>query len=660
MRSMMLITLIALQSFPCYPQEKPECWIQKTNFMINSELPDDNPIDVFHYNIHLNVLPEEELIFAQANLDLCILDSNQNSFYLNFVGLKIDSIFINMKKVEILYNGKKLFFNLTNNKDTTKVQIYYHGHPQNDGFGGFFFSNRFIYTIGQGIYTNPPSMLRYWIPSHDVPNDKATLEMYINVPKEFQAISNGLLQSVNFQTETQKSNYYWYERHPISPYLIGIAIGNFAQFNKKMISVTGDTIPIEFYIYHEDKEKALEDWKNVPGMLSEFEKIFTSYPFDRYSMVELPNRGAMEHQTMTSFSSMMIQGNHQYENIVAHELAHHWFGNLVTITDWKDLWLNEAFATYSEALYFEALNGRDYLKHYMDEMRTIYLKEVNRLGSFSIYDPRYLWSATVYQKGAWVLHMLRWSMGDQEFFTAIREYIDRFAFGNVTTKDFVQIMQEHSHIKLDWFFDQWLYQSGHPDLALSWQIEEKMKKEYVIHLHVVQTQKGSVFKLPAEIMIKSASTSTFALDTVQIDQRESDFIFKSSDLPEALIFDPSNWLLKEYKTVSIPSKDHFTVGKFALGNSYPNPFYPLMGQSFTTIHFQVAENGSPQPVTLAIYNILGQSERIIIEGIKTAGEYTCEWDGRDANGNLVPSGIYFYRLQSEKQNISKKLLLIDR
>jgi hypothetical protein len=256
--------------------------------------------------------------------------------------------------------------------------------------------------------------------------------------------------------------------------------------------------------------------------------------------------------------------------------------------------------------------------------------------------------------------MLRWLMGDEQFFSAIKNYLERFAYGNAVTKDFTQVMQEHSKRDLGWFFQQWIYQPGHPDLNLSWYFEETPRNDYVVHLKVVQKQKENTYILPSEIMIETASTSTFLLDTILIDQREMKFTFKVTDPPVSLAFDPHHWLLKENNMISIPSKDHFMIGKVALGNSHPNPFLPSIEGSPVAIHFQITEQFSLRPVSLAIYNIIGQKVKVLTEGAKVSGEYTCHWDGRDVDGNLVPSGIYFYRLQSEDQCSTKKMVLMQR
>jgi aminopeptidase N len=583
---------------------------------------------------------------------------NYSSLSLDLVSLTVDSVFCDSQRVDFVRTRTRLYPEWQFSGGCHQVIVYYHGTPSNDGFGGFFFGDNYIYTVGQGIYSDPPSMFRYWTPSHDVPSDKAILDAHITVPSPLQAISNGLCLRIEENPDSTKT-YHWRESHPIATYLIALAVGEFAVCQHPYVSTDGDTIPIEFYTYPERFNITTEDWKNLPQMMAFFESLISPYPFDRYSMVELPNRGAMEHQTMTSYSTNLVTGDHRFDYVVAHELAHHWWGNWVTLSDWREIWLNEGFATYCEALYMEFLHGEEEMISYMADLATLYYQEVQRLGFFSIYDPDYLWGATIYQKGAWTLHMLRWLVGDSCFFDTMREYGRSFGYGNSTIADFKLKMEINSGKDLTSFFDQWIYAASTPQLRVGWDYRQSGADTFDLKLRIDQTQSGGFFySLPLEVEIQTESGAV--LDTIVLQKDSEVFVLSVSPKPEVLIIDPRGWLLKEVDIFQEPLPEGFRAGELALAQSYPNPFLPDGEKSFVEIGVQIGLKHSPLPVSLKIYNVLGQEIETLVERKMSAGLYTFVWDGTDNRGDPVPSGLYFYQLKSPEKVLSKRMSIIRR
>jgi aminopeptidase N len=612
-----------------------------------------NPIDVMHYNVQLELFPAELSVHGIAQLSIHSQAEDLTTFYLNLETLQVNSVFVNSVAAAYQHTAGILYVTLPQPADTFNVVVDYEGTPGNDGFGGFFFSGDYIYTIGEGVNSNPPSMLRYWVPSHDVPDDKATLDMIVMVPSSFEAFSNGTL--IDKETSAAGSTFHWHEDHPIAPYLIAIAAGDYATFNLPYRSISGDSLPLRGIVYPNHLHTAQIDFQHLPQMMSFFEHTFMPYPFSRYSMVEANNRGAMEHQTMTTYSTQLLTGDNRNDYIVAHELSHHWWGDLVTCGDWKDIWLNEGFATYCEALYFESLNGSAYLHQYMNALAETYFAEVARRGHFPIYNPAYMWGGTIYQKGAWVLHMLRSTLGDELFFKTLQTYAHEFAYSSALISDFIRVAETVSGQDLQQFFQQWIYQAGYPDLDISWGADKQSDGSFLASITVEQKQWDRFqFKFPLEITLLTADGSF--PDTLAILHQRDQFEEVLQQKPVALLIDPNSRLLKKYDILETPNEPGFPPNSFILAQNYPNPF---SRDSQTRIVYQTPVTSAPHPVRIRVYNILGQEVKTLLDQMMPSGIHSSFWDGRDALGSPVPAGLYFLRLTSGNVTLDKKMTIFE-
>lgn len=651
MKKLLFVAYFFSLCFSLQPQVKHAYGVEPPllkNEFISEEA---NPIDVQHYDVDLVIDMTNKRLIGSVQLSIHITDPHASSFYLHLISLTITNAIKNGQSISFSRSDDKVYFTIDSHSQDFILTLDYAGTPGNDGFGGFFFQNNYAFTIGQGLYSQPPSMLRHWIPSHDVPSDKATLDLRLTVPKELDAFANGRLISTTIKNNTK--TFYWQETHPIATYLIAIAVGEYVQLDMPFVSRNGKSLSLEFYVFPNDVNKAHRDWSNLPRMLTFYEQAFTPYPFDRYSMAQAYNRGAMEHQTMTTYSHELITGDNRYDYIVAHELAHHWWGDLVTLADWRDIWLNEGFATYSEALYFQHLFGNDYLGHYMEALSEIYFSEVTRRGHFPIYDPEYMWGGTIYQKGAWVLHMLRWTIGEQAFWSTLQTWAQRYAYANASIADFIVIAEEQSGQELQWFFDQWIYRAGYPDFDIAWDYQKNAEMGYTVTIDLQQQQWDKFqFVAPVEAQIQTSTKSL--LDTLWSRSQQQEFQIDLDAAPINLIVDPNNWLLKQYDVVGTPSPPGVTPNDFYLAQNYPNPF--LQGTK-TEIFYQVAQINSPYALSIKVYNIIGQEVATLIDASLHGGLYNVSWDGKDNSGRLVPPGVYFYRLNSEQHYIEKKLVV---
>jgi aminopeptidase N len=259
------------------------------------------------------------------------------------------------------------------------------------------------------------------------------------------------------------------------------------------------------------------------------------YPFDKYGHSLFENYGgAMEHQSNTSYYSGLIRGDNAYDDIVAHELGHQWFGDYVTLADWDDIWLNEGFATFTEYLWNEHF-APDNLAQLMAAREQYYISNEVRVGRYPLYAPPadFLFGVTIYEKGAWVLAMLRYQLGDEAFFAGMRAYLTAHAYGNATTADFERAMEEASGSDLRPFFDQWVYGSGFPTYQTSWK-SRPVNGHFQVDLRIRQTQKGGtkVYTTPLDVEVVSA-------DGTRV-RRRVDVVARKTVVSLCFDFDPAN------------------------------------------------------------------------------------------------------------------------
>jgi aminopeptidase N len=506
--------------------------------------------DVLHYQIDMDIdIPGDSVRMASVLINCRSETDTLTTVDLDFRGMTIDSITVDGVLRNYIWEPDQLLIHLgsaISQGDTFLVAVYYHGHPVTAGGNGLFIDSDVTFTMAE------PEGARLWYPCYDKPSDKATADLNITVPDDYIVASNGVLVETVADEKAKTMTYRWSEGYPITTYLISLAISQYATFSYWYYGEQ-DTMEIACYAPPAESANAVVDFANLPEMIACYSEIFGLYPFieEKYGMATFPWGGAMEHQTCTSWG-FPLPGNQYYDWVVAHELAHQWWGDWVSPDDWRDIWLNEGFATYSEALWWEYLYGDWGLRSYMQEMQDYYIWwENSGYGSrFPIYDPPpgYMFSATEYEKAGCVLHMLRFTVGDSTFFHILRTYGATYSYGNAVTEDFQVICENLSGQDLDWFFDQWIYDQGYPEYKFVWTSEDQGGKAYDVNITIAQVQANApIFNMPVELGITTAYEEI--LDTVIVDQASEVLQFMVQDEPLSIQLDPNRWLLCEKEEV---------------------------------------------------------------------------------------------------------------
>lgn len=541
-RTILAITLIILILLsPLFPVQKNKKKLSITGTQSDYISPNQYDINILKYDISIDLYPGEKLLKGNVTITGVVTNKNITELVLNFYkNMNISSAMINGRTVTYTRNEKQISFSLSEiQSDTFSVNIVYSGTPKRMGFSSFTFGQINDQSVVYSL--NEPEFASTWFPCNDIPGDKALLDIKITNDSSKTSVSNGKLLSVSINGN--RKTYHWRTYYPISTYLICLYSSDYVEFDDKYVSLDkADTMAIKYFVLPGKEENAKIDFSDHPDMLKYFSETFGEYPFikEKYGVAEfLWQMGAIEHQTITGIGTNFIGGKKFFNDIYSHELAHQWWGNAVGLKSWKDIWLNEGFATYCEALYVEQKAGKSALQSEM-------MSKFNNNFYGTIYDPDDLFSNTVYDKGAWVLHMLRWEIGDTDFFKLLRNYFAEYRYKNASIDDFKILAEKISEKDLAKFFDQWIYKgTGIINTTYSWEKDEDDNK-FNVDLQLEQAQNEyEVYQFLLEVKIKFDDGSTESR-IVEIDKRENEIELTFSKNPMSITLDPNNWLLATF------------------------------------------------------------------------------------------------------------------
>jgi aminopeptidase N len=422
--------------------------------------------DAQHYDLQLawndftNEISSTVTMTAQATQDL-------KTFNLDFHGFMISQLAVNGMTAVFERADRELTITpsepLLEGSQFT-VAVTYNGIPA-EGIAHFYDDFAHGWTrYDKGVYVaSEPDAASYWFPVNDHPLDKATYTFAITVPKTYIVAANGLLQGVDERGST--STYHWESVHPMASYLATVNIADFTL----QTAVGPDNLPIRNYLPPGLAASNAAAINKLPDMIAYFNDVFGTYPFEAYGMVVADTKlpFALESQTLSLFGKQVVVGEGGPETVIAHELAHQWFGDSVSLANWKDIWLNEGFATYASFLWWEHTAGANVFDQIMTNLYKELVDPTNLPGRFAPPgnpQPRQLFNSGVYRRGAWVLHALRLRVGDETFFNILRGYYQRYQYANATTDDFIYVAELVSGQDLSNFFDAWLYDERVPDV----------------------------------------------------------------------------------------------------------------------------------------------------------------------------------------------------
>lgn len=565
--------------------------------------------------------------------------------------LIIDSIKVDGVSATYSTSGDSLLIDLPqtyNTDDSFNIEIGYHGSwSVTSGQTGFVYypQNYNANTLHSIAYTlGEPWYARRWMPCYDEPYDKADYGCIISVtvPDSFIVCGNGELIDVSSNPDSTIT-YTWEEKYPITTYLMHFGASIYSVWSDWYHMSSGDSIETRHFMWPEDSAQSVTSFQHINTAMALFDSMYGSYPFDRYGQdVVYPfSWGGMEHQEMTTIHRSWLLN--QSENGMAHELAHMWWGDMVTCIDFRDIWLNEGFATYSDANYNWHRFGHSQFINTMQSRAQAYF-QADAQSRRPLYDPPsgqiFSWGYT-YCKASWVVHMLRY-LDQNNFFPAVAVYRDSFEYSTANTEDLKKVSSQVYGNDLTWFFDEWVYDQGHPEYEIYWFCEPS-GGNYLVTINVWQTQTNAppVFHMPVQIRLNTTSGDT--LVQIPVDNTHEHRQYTISDSATSIDFDPDLWLLKRAQV-------YYGIEEFVEDRPVYNDIFfssnPARNPKITYVINQ------PGEVCVTLYDATGRFSKKVFAGKREAGHYV-------STPLHLPAGVYFCKLETPVSSKVKKLVIID-
>ena len=516
--------------------------------------PINKNIDIKHYVFKLSLSDADNEITGTTLVTLSFKEAGMQNFRLDFInktsarkdkGMVVDAVSVNNAAVNYTHKNDELIISLpapSTKNQTITFTIQYHGIP----FDGLRIGNT---KLGDRSFFNEnwPNRGRHWLPIVDHPYDKATSEFIVKAPSHYKVVSNGLLMEESELSNSTRLTH-WKQSVPVSSWLFVLGVADFAvkyvdEFRGKSIQtwVYAKNREAGFYDFDEPTKKVLEFYSNYVG----------PYAYEKLANIQTPSvNGGMETSSAIFYGEDLVTGkrDERTRNVVIHEIAHQWFGNAITETTWDDAWLSEGFATFFTLLFIENEYGKEeYTKGIIKARKSVYDMSV-KMPNFSIVSERTaekedVTSGITYQKGAWVIHMLRNLMGEKNFKKGIQNYYAKYFNANTNTDEFRAEMEKVSGKDLKLFFKQWLYQPINPTINASWTYNASTKK---LQIRLNQAQQF-LYNVPVEIGYYKKGANTPTILTMNLKDKDQAFSFPLATAPEKLELDPRALLLNDGK-----------------------------------------------------------------------------------------------------------------
>jgi aminopeptidase N len=615
--------------------------------------PDDRGYDVLAYDLDLAVAVAQHRLAGTASITFRALAPPPAALRLDLVDV--------MAATTVTWDGAPAAFVQRGDSllvtppialaagDTVTVAVTYAGEPPRHGI---YYSGLMFRQYGQITPDDPtddgpivanvsePYSSHSWFPCKDHPSDKATLRLAATVPDSLIAVSNGVLRQESSPGPGLR-RFVWATPNPIASYLISLAVCDYVSRTE----TCGD-LPLQYHVFPTDVDSAEVAYARTCEMVGFLGEIAGPYPFpgEKYAQCEISWIGAMENQTATAMAQAVVLDGANAELVVLHELAHQWFGDSLTPRAWHDVWLNEGFARYCEGLWLERTQGREAYLHYM------YLIGPGRdpdlfagAGLLGAPDPDRLFDTLVYNKGAWLLHILRGQLGDDAFFRCLRDYATRpdLRHGNVTTADLIDVASTAAGEDVGPIIRPWLETDAAPAIGLAYTPRSLTGHD----VRVVLEQHGEVF-FPLTVPVRVYAGGVATDHRVRAHERRVEVVLPSAAPVDSIVVDPEGWLLWRPA-----DQAPVTLAAFELGLPRPNPALGNLAVSFRL--------GAPGAVTATVYDVAGRRLGLWRLGDATAGvTHVWSWDGRDDRGRRAAAGAYSVVLEVGGESAMRRVTLL--
>lgn len=625
----------------------------QSGHMAHAKTAVDSSYDVLFYHLQIQIDPDTQYIEGNT---LCRFEAGSaaiSQVVLQLTDqLSIDSI---QGAASFTHNNDSIFITLPATLQPGQmgeVRIFYKGQAavSNNVKGLRYETHGNNEPVVASLST--PFLAHNWYPCKDGPEDKAdSVYIDISIPdRSYNGIplttsSNGLLEGIDSTSQAGWKTFQWRERYPIVTYYVMVAVSNYRKFSQNYTDPLGNTFPIEYYVFEEDLASSQAAAANFPAVMDFFTEKFGPYPFleEKYAMTQLGFFSGIENQT----NSIVVDISNGLFDLLVHELAHMWFADAITCADWGHGWLNEGFATYAEALWDEEANGSSAYQSNMDN--TEYFAG-GSIYNYNPVNPFGIFQGIIYNKGSWVLHMLRGVMGDADFFQAIKAYAtdSRWAYGHATTEDFRDVCEQYHSTDLDTFFNQWVYDSNYPRYAYWW---DQNASNQEVRVQIIQTQgnlnQRDVFEMPVQLRMTLASggDTTFV---VYNDSSNQSFTLNPGGAITNVRLDPDEWILRRTQTLVSLVDETFVKELKVWPNPGSGPF-EIAFRSEVSLDFD-----------LSIYDLQGRRiKKLSPKGVSSEREHRYDWDGNGENGQKLPKGMYLLRIKGRDFQKVIKILLSD-